>query len=186
MLSLAITVRCVDAVPSLITAAAVLWPNPKKGPWRITCQWANVDGYARLTGVEITSDSYLTLRATDVRDIPLERVANQALKIARDHLSAHNVGPDVPGHVLGGAPVRKRGKSGRASLTNTDLEEVATLYRMGGTEPTKYVAQQLGISRSAAAKRIAKARSPEVGLLEPTTQGRAGGPRPNRKKAKQP
>ena len=82
------------------------------------------------------------------------------------------VGPGDSTDITGRAV--RSGRTGRRPLTAGDLAEVATLYRQGGSKPTHYVAEMLGISDSAAAKRVVKARA--AGLLEPTTQGRVGGP----------
>jgi hypothetical protein len=66
------------------------------------------------------------------------------------------------------------GRRGRPSTH--DLNQVAALYREGwglSNSPTKHVAEALGISRSAAAKQVSRARS--AGVLEPAPkQGVAG------------
>jgi hypothetical protein len=157
----------------------VLWPNPKRGPWRVACKWADVDDYARLIGVEIESLvvqkgpalTMETLTASVWRKIPLDHVADLVLQKIRETQAEFNVGPSE-----GKGPARKgRGaKPGRRPLTTEDLQEVAAIYRRGGTSPTKAVADQLHISRSAAAKRVVRAR--EAGLLAGTLQGRASGP----------
>lgn len=55
------------------------------------------------------------------------------------------------------------------------FERVAQIYtaHIGSGAPTQAVAHEFGISRTAAAKQVAKCR--ELGLLAPTRQGRAGG-----------
>jgi hypothetical protein len=159
---------------------SVLWPNAKKGPWRVWCQWANVNGYARLVGVTVESEmvqkgnklTLETLTASVYRDLPLDHVADLVLQKIRREQDAFNVGPADPDGITG-RHVRG-GRTGRPPLTPDDLARVAAIYRAGGTRPTAAVADALNISRSAAAKRVARARA--AGLLERTTQGRAGGP----------
>jgi hypothetical protein len=56
-----------------------------------------------------------------------------------------------------------------------DLEEVAKVYLRGGATPTRAVAEHFHISRSAAAKQVARAR--ETGFLDKTTQGKTSGRR---------
>jgi hypothetical protein len=69
----------------------------------------------------------------------------------------------------------------RREYLPADLERVAAVYREaydgGSPSPTKDVAETLGISRSQAGKLVMRCRSPEVHLLAPTTQSKAGGTR---------
>ncbi len=56
-----------------------------------------------------------------------------------------------------------------------ELERVAVVYRWGyfiGQNPTKWVADKLGLGYAVAAKRVQAARL--AGLLDPTTKGRKG------------
>ncbi len=163
----------------------VRWPDPKRGPWRVSCEWANVDGYARLVGVYVRGfdgeripnpgGPVETLTATVFRALPIIELADRAFAQAKARWGTFRVGPVVDDDVdIFGSytPTAKRG--GRRPLTADDLARVAVVYRSGGTKPTKAVADALGISVSAAGKRVARAR--EAGLLERTTQGRVGGP----------
>jgi hypothetical protein len=81
-----------------------------------------------------------------------------------------------------GAPVARadlaaaKRSPGRPQTPLAELELAATIYAgafTAGLPPTKTVAKQLNLSRSAAAKRIARAR--EKGLLLKTTPRKAGG-----------
>lgn len=56
-----------------------------------------------------------------------------------------------------------------------DPAEIAEVYLRGGAAPTLAVAEHFHISRSAAAKRVARAR--ESGFLDKTTQGKTSGRR---------
>jgi len=169
----------------------VRWPDPKTGPWRVTCQWANVDGYARLIGVYVRGfdgengpnpgERVETLTATVFRGLPLIELADRALAQAKRRQAQFQVGPVVDDGVDIFGSYTPEARTGRPRLTADDLARVAATYRAGGTKPTKAVADAEGISVSAAGKRVARAR--EAGLLEPTTQGRVGGPGMARSKA---
>jgi hypothetical protein len=59
----------------------------------------------------------------------------------------------------------------RPTVTRTDLEEVAKVYRKHlKSDPTAAVARQLGYTHRTAARRVAQAR--EAGLLPATTPGK--------------
>jgi hypothetical protein len=160
---------------------SVLWPNRKTGPWRVICTWSNIDGYTRLTEVTIGSSmiqrgrklTQTPITASTFRNLPLDKVAGLILRDLRSTPDSSYVGPPELYDDLLGTYV-EGGRTGRRPLTTTELATVAAIYRDGGSQPTKAVADALNISRSAAAKRVVRAR--EAGLLEPTTQGRAGGP----------
>ena len=169
-------------MPTFVFSPTVLWPDSKRGPWRITCQWANVDGYARLIGVDVHGfrgsespehgEPVTTLTASVLRRLPLDSVAGRAFDQIKNEWGPLYVGPGDVTIVTG--RYTPGGKTGRHPLTTDDLAHVAEIYRGGGTKPTKAVAEACGITVSAAGKRVARAR--KAGLLEMTTQGRAGGP----------
>jgi hypothetical protein len=156
----------------------VRWPDREKGPWHVQFTWANCDGYARLVAMDIRgfggadplgieASSIEVLTTSVLRALPLRELADTAF-VLKDNLMGIVLPPDFAGqHVPGG-------KTGRLRLRHEDLEAVAVIYRSADDRPTKAVADGLGISASAAAKRVAQARA--KGLLEPTTQGRVGGP----------
>jgi hypothetical protein len=170
--------------------STVNWPDSRRGPWRVTCWWASVDGYARLIGVDVRSfagsdgpdlgESVETLTASILRRLPLDAVAGRAFEQGKNQLEPLFVGPgDVT--LLTGTFI-PGGKTGRRPLSPDDLARVAAVYRAGGTKPTQAVAKAFGITVSAAGKRVARAR--RAGLLDPTTQGRAGGPPIARKRSR--
>lgn len=64
-------------------------------------------------------------------------------------------------------------RAGRPPLH--DPAEIAEVYLRGGATPTRAVADHFHLSRSAAAKQVARAR--EAGFLDRTTQGKTGGRR---------
>jgi hypothetical protein len=117
-------------------------------------------------------ESVHALTATEFRSLPLDHVAGIVLEKIKRTQEAFNVGPSDPDGITGRRA--QGGRTGRPPLTTEDLAEVAAIYRAGGTTPTKAVADALNISRSAAAKRVVRARG--AGLLEGTKQGQRGGP----------
>jgi hypothetical protein len=70
----------------------------------------------------------------------------------------------------------EKGRGGRPSYPPQHFEQVATVYaeaHAAGKPPTKAVAMRFGITRSAAAKQVSRAR--DLGFLGETNPGRAGG-----------
>jgi hypothetical protein len=64
-------------------------------------------------------------------------------------------------------------RGGRPPIHNP--AEIAEVYLHGGATPTRAVAEHFHLSRSAAAKQVARAR--EAGFLDKTTQGKTSGRR---------
>jgi len=160
---------------------SVRWPDPKRGPWRVQCTWSNVGGYARLTYISIESlviqkGRSLTVEpitASVYRSLAPGAVADQVLQKIKESPD-FDLGADDDDLVVGRRA--RGGRTGRPPSAADKLAEAAAIYKShmqsGGTTPTKAVSDELHISRSAAAKRVARARAPEAGLLDPTTQGK--------------
>lgn len=97
--------------------------------------------------------------------------AAQAAGIPADPILAGITAPytafeSTPGAV--GAP-RRYDRAHYIEVARTYLEAW-----QGGANPTQAVADRFGVSRSAAAKWVTKARSPELQLLTPADHGRSG------------
>ena len=135
----------------------------------------DLHGYAGDKGPALTesgTEPVSILTSSVYRELPLNKIAGEVLEKIKATQGAFNVGPGDPAEIVGQSV--RQGKTGRPRLTRDDLAEVARIYIGGGTSPTKTVAKALDISRSAAAKRVARAR--KAGLLKTTDQGRASGP----------
>lgn len=165
--------------------STLLWPDPKTGPFWIGLYWASVDGRNECVGVTIFRGAWLdtsgdspelellpgealqALKSTDLR-IPLDR-------LAREH---HDWAKDLDGEA-GEIARHIRGWSGDlptvAGWGPNHLADVAQVYREAwqhNQHPTKAVAEHFSVSKSAAAKWVARCRDPKVGLLPPTERGR--------------
>jgi len=117
-----------------------------------------------LTVEPITASVYRSLAPGAVADQVLQKI-----KESPDF----DLGADDDDDLVVGRRARG-GRTGRPRSVAHKLAEAAAIYKShtqsGGTTPTKAVAEGLQISRSAAAKRVARAR--EAGLLDLTTQGK--------------
>lgn len=170
-----------------------LWPDPRRGPWLIEATFGTVDGRAECIGVSIRShrDTWvatddwlkgilpagsgpeaaaegspdpLPITSQVLRSVPL-------LKIAADLRQQWADEVITAGRATERAIRAWKRPRDRASIS---LEDVARVYRDAwtrGASPTLTVADTFHISRSAASKRVARARS--AGLLPATRQGRA-------------
>lgn len=145
------------------------WPDRKRGPWQLNLTFELVDGRFSLVGLEIKPAGKPTrLNSGVLRSISLGRLFDADKGLA-ELLPPSRVREAL---VQGTSP-----SPGRPLQYGHDhLVRVASIYReawTAGGHPTKTVAQRLHMSRSAAAKWVAKAR--DAGLLAPTERGRAGG-----------
>jgi len=171
------------------------WPDRKAGPYQVALRLAKVAH--RLEVVEIAVGSVkddLPISGTKLREI---RVAELATEVAHIYLSlgvdlgdvelanASELGPDFG--MAGGRPEFERAFAARdrellatvpRAPVRSPASEVVRIYDEAVQRrqpPTKAVATALGISYSAAAKRVATAR--RNGQLPPTRRGRRAGNR---------
>ena len=191
----------IELVAEVGGASLVLGPDgPLQGSRQpvealfITRRYAIVDGRVECVNVEIGADFdtpgwnvIRPLRAEDLRHIPLGALIDEDKRSRIEGLEELLADPtttaDVKRRVNAALP------EARASLGRTygleDLQEVARVYTEAwnaGRPPTAAVARHLGKSKSAAAHIIAKCRAPELGLIPPTSQGKAFAiPTPKRK-----
>jgi hypothetical protein len=138
------------------------------------------------------------LTATNLRSIQLGELREQAARAYRETVIAAseaagflNTDTPTPADERALATLRERGRAERSVASAKPLRgrtgrpvergpehlaQVAKVYRdafRAGERPTKVVAETWKVSRTTAAKWVARAR--EAGLLGPTTQRRAGG-----------
>ena len=162
------------------------WTAPDGSPWLLETVWANVGGRSRPVGVtlrgydersgrghpladraELGALTAKTLRALTMADIEAQRpVIAPGSPITIDVLTALIAYEELHDVVR--------------SPRDVALRIVAKVYDEAwqeGRSPTKAVADLLGISQAAAAKRVARAR--DKGYLPPTGRGRASGNKEN-------
>lgn len=174
------------------------WPDPMHGPWILRFHLAEVDGRVACVGVDLRSfredrdnrpvnrrAGLLPVTSTVWREVNVaseirealadheavlahaayfaEEATDRAREVARARLDEYR------------ATVEAR-RGGRPPISPEHLEEVVGVYSRAldaGQPPRAAVAEHFLVSPSTAAKWIARAR--EIGLLEATTPGRAGG-----------
>ena len=162
-----------------------LWPNPERGPWRLSTLFVPVGGRLELCG--------LTLEPADVTR-PMALSSTVLRHLVPSRLTArHRVGMERAFNVLANeagltgatrqAFVNLVGDAHRPGRpmqwTRQRLAEVATVYstaHAGGHSPVKAVENYYGISRALASKLVHRCRL--SGLLPPTTAGKAKGGTP--------
>lgn len=173
-----------------------LWPDPKTGPWLVQLRFRFIDGRPECVGIEITSsvehDESLNrmfpdlvptrLTATGVREVPFgelvarerQRTAESLREGAADPLNF----PQESELMQRFAAEWAEGSKGRGRPREYGPDhwaEVANEYRRALAEsdaPTKAVAQRWNVTKSAAAKWVARTRS--MGLLPPARKGYPG------------
>jgi hypothetical protein len=163
-------------------------PRPPKGAdlLRVAVRFGEVDGRLECVGVEVVSDSGLPA-STLSRGVPYGAVIAKALATYRREAEALSFHPAVSRdtrHRLQRSAsaaeeaARGKGKPGRPlDKTDDELLKVAQLYaqewQAGRSDPTQVIANERGISRTAAAKWVYVAR--RRGLLTRTSKGKPGG-----------
>lgn len=170
------------------------WPDRMWGPYEVGLTFALVDGRVECVGVDVRSFQQLP-NERDPHDLygrppfPITTSALRSLRLGelinevRDEMEEHppeRYGPrgEVPPEQL--VEVRERWRTGKGGRPPTyPLEhwvEVARVYNeanMAHRTPTRAVRRRFGISATAAAKWVARCRA--LGLLPPTSRGKARG-----------
>jgi hypothetical protein len=135
-----------------------MWPHPVDGPWLVVLKWQIIDGRPECIGLEILR---VMGRDEDVITNALLLDLKIAEKIAKKRAEL-------------APPVEATG--GLRRSTEARLREAAGIYLTAIAEnkpPTKAVAEHYGISIGGASNLLSRARS--VGLLPPTSRGKASG-----------
>lgn len=179
------------------------WVAPDGRQWVLALEWGEVSGRAEVLGFGIRSaDGMTPVTSTALRSVPLGRVVEDQLRRRladargaaerqpapprRHHgefpsgrrfaVDVTDESPGIAAHQIG--PLAAAGERlGRPrTYGKAHFQAVAGVYSKAweaGLHPTKAVAERFQVSRSAAAKWVARAR--EMQLLGPTRQRRAGG-----------
>ena len=167
------------------------WPDDKTGPWRIRVHIDHSTGVARLVGIDIRSfagrdpdpadpprlkhGELREVTTSDLRALSLPKVMAKAVKEAG---KMYDQAAKTPRYAERLEWLDERRERYAQSARRYDLDHyrsVAAAYTeaLSTGEPTKAVAEQFKLTRSAAAKHVARCR--ELGFLEETRPGRAGG-----------
>lgn len=180
-----------------IDGAPVRWPDAKRGPWIVTPWFDVTEGVVRCVGVDVRSfdgepgnpddpprvprgGQVSDLTATELRSLPLAKLAAAAAAKMPD-LYRQALAGEIPDGEYDAARLKENLAAYEQSSRRygaKHLGEVAKVYRaaLPSGRPTSAVAEHFNISRSAAAKQVARCR--EVGLLGKTAKGRPGGGEP--------
>jgi hypothetical protein len=175
----------------------ILWDDPKRGPWGIQAMWVEIDGRPECVGLTIwrgaiqgsTGISYRRIpgakmqriTATGIAELPIATIIDKLREAARDHWRHSEevllrLGIDWCTWTLFEEPTP--GRPGAPRRYGPDhYVRVAETYLAAwdsGRRPTQAVADEFEVTRTTAAKWIAKARSDELRLLTPTQPGVAG------------
>lgn len=182
----------------------IRWPDEVRGPWGVRANWVMVNGRPECVGLVIwhgadqgtnspmeyqphAQDALKPITATGIAELPIATIIDRLRRAARDHWRENQADlrrlfphwePDDPrlepvedfeeAEARPGAPRR---------YDRAHYLEVAQTYLKAWQEegnPTQAVADHFGVSRSAAAKWVAKARSAELQLLSPAAHGKSG------------
>jgi hypothetical protein len=156
-------------------SAPIKWPNPERGPLEIVIAYADVDGRWEPVGVQVVATDLSPITAVALRSLPWGRISSEARPgpMRIQYSSPDEIGgePLTWGHDYGFSKPRR----GRPPEYGPEhFAEVARVYREAYADnkaPTRAVARHFSVSHSAAGKWVARCR--DLGLLPPTTRGKA-------------
>lgn len=169
-----------------------MWPDVGS-PWRIAIRWEELHGRLEAVGFTIeAAEGDVPLTTSVLRRVPFATLVQDTHRRRMEtvRMQAELPSHDVEGRSFGNLPARARKalpkyersaeRRGRPAGYGPDhLSKVANLYSeawLAGLHPTKAVAEEFSVSRSAAAKWVARAR--QAGLLAPTRPRTPGGANP--------
>ncbi len=165
-----------------------MWPDVHS-PWRVRIRWEELDGRMEAVGFCIEAvEGDVPLTTSVLRSVPFGRIVQEThrRRLETVRIEAELPSHDVHGRSFGDLPARARkalpkyqrsaAPRGRPPTYGSEhLPTVARLYTeawLAGLHPTKAVAEEFSVSRSAAAKWVARARA--AGLIGPTRPRVAG------------
>lgn len=166
------------------------WPDPEQGPWLVQIAWRDVDGLPIPVGMilrQVESDGgSKKVDGQVLRQLPFARLAQRtrAQLIEGNSKSAAwwGTAANTAANADARAEAEREAQDSRSFVESLDVSvrprfyddnhygEVARIYRANshpGGKPTKAVQDALHLSKSAAAKQVARARA--RGLLEPSS-----------------
>jgi hypothetical protein len=152
----------------------IRWPDKKRGPWELRITWEDVEGRWEPVGTQISRIDGAPITAEGLRSLRWGSITDQARPgPMRTGVSYVEEGERVSvwGPMIGWDQSRR----GRPPLYGPEhYAEVARVYRAAFAEnrtPTRIVARHFKVTPTTAAKWVARCR--ELGLLPPTSRGKA-------------
>lgn len=144
-----------------------LWPDPDKGPYRLTLIWRRRKGRLQPIGIELVADESkaadaVTLMTSTLRDVKIAEIAAEE----REKLPYEPPATPTPNELV--ASMRP--------ATVARLRKAADIYQAAwtaGGNPTQEVAKQMNATIGAAGNLVKRAR--DAGFLPPTSAGRPQG-----------
>jgi hypothetical protein len=182
-------------VPAGLARSGGKWIAPDGTMWAYELTWGEVDGRAECVGVNLTTTNSggrheRAVTAQRLRQLPLGHLIEEKRRTLRTMANDPEWAKVAPNAQKQAATAfangsrRLTGPDGSPLPVDDALRLVAEVYQAAWArrpDPTAAVAEAFGLSKSAAAKRVARARA--RGFLPPTTQGKPGGvPARSRKK----
>jgi hypothetical protein len=141
-------------------------------PFDVALDAELVDGRYECTRLEVSErEDGPPITSNALRTLPVGRLMREAAQIS----ARVRVGASTRRATTGGATLRDGVLRRRPADEDEELLTVALAYRLAhacGEPPTNAVAEQLGIARSTATKKVMAARA--AGYLGKTTAGKAG------------
>jgi hypothetical protein len=142
-----------------------IWSDSKRNEWQFSFEIATRQGRKQPVAFHIVASPTNTTGLTTelLREIPLAAFFTEQLKKTASRIDRPTTSPKLSGPKQG------------SSLDPSVLQLVAELYRHAintGISPSKHIASEMGISQSAAAKRIQRAR--QDAYLNQALPGRSG------------
>ena len=161
-------------------AGPIRWPKPS-GPYEVTLHFEWLDGRWECAGVDVRAIDATGIKpeivtASLLRSLPLARLIDKHLVTFKTGLTFQDSDGSVYTIETGDYTAKPR-RGGRPAKYGVEhYVKVARIYREAyarNRTPTRAVAARFKVSETAAAKWVAKCRTPELGLLPPTTRGKA-------------
>lgn len=163
----------------MISMNPVVWRDKSGDSWSVVLHLTLLRGRMECVGFEILSyqagetDELRPVTASSLRQFPLGEIVSTELG---KMFEMSSVVVDFDEERLEAAKTTTARRGGRKGHGPEHYAEVAQVYSnvwAQGGHPTKAVAERWDVARGTAAKWVFRAR--ELGLLELTTKGRAGG-----------
>lgn len=190
--------------PEFVADHVELFPDPKKGPWLVRVSFEEIDGRAECVGVEMWGreipgekktgkmpKTATPVTASALRSLQVASVVERGRKAWLSTSKAIvEYGHDWSEHNRKAAArnveLFESRRGAPAVYDESHFAKVASVYQQAWArheQPTKAVQEHFNVSKSTAAKWVARARN-EFGLLPPTGRGQVAANPPPKKTTK--